>query len=288
MPSRLSAVIRALRPHQWIKNLLLPLPMVLAHAYGNPAPWLQLALAFPAFCLVASGMYVMNDLNDLAADRGHPTRRLRPFAASLLTASHGRIIGTASLFAGFALASAVNAAFLALTAAYALCALAYTRVLKFKPIADVFCLAGFYTLRLYAGSAATSIPVSEWCLAFALFFFLNLAYLKRYVETSRLADWGARGYGEGDGALLKTCGLACGHLSVLVLALYIKSPEVLSLYRRPDILWLICVLAMFWLSRAWLIARRGGMHDDPVVFFLKDRLSFAVAGLGLATALVAT
>jgi 4-hydroxybenzoate polyprenyltransferase len=284
----LRAVVRALRPHQWAKNALVLLPVLMAHRAGEAGLLLQAALAFGALSLCASGTYVVNDLLDRARDRRHPTKRHRPFASGALPPATGWVLAPALVAAAFALALAtLPPAFSGALGLYLVTTLAYSLHLKRVPALDVVLLAGLYALRVLAGAAATGVPVSEWLLAFSLFFFLDLALIKRYAELRMLeTDVGARDNGRGydvdDAAMLRGLGPSTGFLAVLVLALYLTGPDVTALYRSPRLLWLAAPLLLYWTSRMWLLAHRRAMPDDPVLFTVKDPVSWLVGGLTAA------
>jgi 4-hydroxybenzoate polyprenyltransferase len=291
---RARALWQALRPHQWVKNLLLFVPLLLAHRLDEPGLWLAAVIGFVAFSLCASSAYVINDLADRESDRAHPIKRDRPFAAGALSPSVALVLAPGLLVAALALAWwALPPLFMMALAVYAAATLAYSLALKRVVLVDVMVLAGLYAMRILAGSAATGVPVSAWLLAFALFFFLSLALLKRYAELrllqleARVALRG-RGYRGEDLELLRAAGPAAGFLSVLVLALYVATPDVLVLYERPGLLWLVGALLLYWNLRAWLIAQRAEMHDDPVLFAARDRVSYVVGGLTVLILVAAT
>jgi 4-hydroxybenzoate polyprenyltransferase len=278
---RLRPLFLVLRPHQWTKNLLLFAPLVLAHdfAWGTLANAL---LAMFCFCCCASGVYVINDLVDLASDRQHPQKRRRPFAAGALDLALAGPLVAGLALVGFGAAILLPWSFLVTLAVYVATSLTYTLWLKREPMADVLVLAGLYTTRLVAGGSATGVPVSEWLLAFSMFVFVSLALAKRHAELARLAREGAsatagRGYLVCDQALIGSLGPASGYLAVLVLALYLNSDKVRELYAHRAVLWLMCPLLLYWLSRLWLLANRGDLNEDPVVFAITDRASIAVA-----------
>jgi len=292
-PPRSRSLLRSLRPHQWAKNLLVFLPLLTAHRVDDPGALAHGAAAFVALCLVASAVYVINDLVDLAHDRTHPRKRSRPLAAGTLPLQFGLIAAPALLVAGFAVAIALSRPFAQLVGAYFALTLTYSFYLKRVAILDVIVLSLLYTVRVLAGAAAIPVPVSFWLLAFATFFFLSLAMAKRYVELESLAAAGVtepagRGYAASDAPMIASLGTGAGLVSVLVLALYIDSPRVAPLYRSPELLWPLCLLLLFWIARVWLFAHRGSLHDDPVVFALKDRPSLAVALLAGAVIWAAT
>lgn len=272
--------VRALRPHQWAKNSLLFLPLVAAHAF-SPANVALILLAFLAFSLIASAVYVLNDLVDLENDRDHLRKRARPMASGRVPVRHGLLLAPALLGGGLVLAALVSPPFLAIVLAYFLLTCGYSLDLKQRVIIDVLALAGLYTIRVVAGAVALTLPLSPWILAFCLFLFMSLALIKRYTELRAQFDAGkaaprGRGYLLEDMPLLMALAGAAGYASIVVLALYVNSETVTVLYGRPEGLWSICVLLLYWISRALLIAHRGRMHDDPIVFALKDRVSLVV------------
>jgi len=280
----------ALRPHQWLKNLLVFVPMLAAHRLDLAAAAPSL-LAFAAFALVASGAYVMNDLVDLAADRAHPRKRTRPFASGRVPIAHGTWMAVGLVLGGGAVAATVGPDFLLVVLAYVVVTAAYSSVLKRHAVVDICVLAGLYTLRLIAGGVATGISLSVWLLAFSIFFFLSLAAVKRHAELvdnarRRQSQPVGRGYHVDDLPLVSQMAIGSGYVSVLVLALYLTSPDVTELYAEPAMLWGICPILLYWLSRMVMVAHRGGMHDDPIVFAVKDRTSWICGGLvlGFATA----
>lgn len=285
--------IKAARLYQWVKNLLVFLPALLAHRIAEPAVLLDSLLAFVAFGLCASSVYLVNDLLDLSADRQHRRKRARPFASGRLSARSGVIAAGLLLLASAALALATGPAFAALLALYFAFTLAYSLRLKRAATVDVMTLAGLYTLRIVAGGAAAGVPVSFWLLAFSMFLFLSLAMAKRYAELHEAASSGiggaaGRGYQPSDLPALLSLGTSAGYASVVIMALYINSPESLARYGDGGPLWLICPLLLYWVSRVWMLSARGRMTDDPIVFALTDRISlglFAAMGLCVLLAL---
>jgi 4-hydroxybenzoate polyprenyltransferase len=267
----------ALRPHQWLKNLLVFVPVLAAHDLSLQAFLLGL-LTFLSFSLVASGVYVLNDLLDLQADRAHPRKRERPFASGRLPLNHGFWMGPGLLVFGSIIAVVVGYELLILLGAYFVATTAYSLALKRRAVIDIITLALLYTLRIIAGAAATGIPLSVWLLAFSLFLFVALAAVKRQAELvdnaahGRLAAAG-RGYTIDDTPIISMIGISAGYVAVLVLALYVNSPEILILYRYPPLLWGVCVIVLFWITHIVLVTHRGGMDDDPLVFAVRDRTS---------------
>jgi 4-hydroxybenzoate polyprenyltransferase len=279
------AVLHALRVHQWVKNLLVFVPILLDHRWSDPDVMRRGLIAFVAFCLAASGGYVVNDLLDLEADRHHPAKRDRPFASSTLPVALGMALAPLLLLSAVVIgATRLPEDFLGLLLLYIVLTIAYSAHLKRIAVLDVLLLAGLYTLRVLAGVAASGVRFSTWLLAFAMFLFLSLAFIKRHAEILALApDQHAtsrrRGYLAGDVPWLDTMGSTSGYLAVLVLALYLNSDDVMSLYRKPSVLFLICPLLLFWTSRMWLQAHRGQIHEDPIVAAARDPASYIVAGL---------
>ncbi len=284
----------ALRVHQWIKNLLVFVPLLMAHKVLDAASVTHSIYAFIAWCLCASGVYLLNDWFDLADDRRHPYKMTRPLAAGTLKEKWLWILVPVLFVSGLGVAffllppsfGWVLLLYLALTTSYS----AY---LKRLLIVDVLVLAALYALRVLSGGFATGIPVSPWLLAFSMFLFLSLAFVKRYTELNKLESAGSAGssrrnYRVEDLELFKTVGPASGYLSVLVLVLYINSREVASLYGQPILLWLVGPCLLYWITRVWLLAHRGEMHEDPIVFTLKDPASYIVGVLVAATIIAAT
>jgi 4-hydroxybenzoate polyprenyltransferase/phosphoserine phosphatase len=267
---------RALRLHQWLKNVLIFVPLVAGHVWNQPDTLLLALLAFLSFGLCASSVYLLNDLLDLSADRRHPRKRRRPFAAGQLPIVQGVAAIPLLLIAAFGLSLSINPPwFSAVLATYYLFTLAYSLRLKRTLMLDVVVLAGLYTLRIIAGAAAANIEPSFWLLAFSMFLFLSLALVKRYAELWTLREQGdlsasGRGYHVDDLGLLQNLGGAAGYSAVLVLALYINSETSRALYGHPMMIWLLCPALLYWISRVWLITHRGEMHDDPIIFALTD------------------
>lgn len=278
-------MIRALRPHQWAKNLLVFLPLLAGHAFGGGALF-QALMAFVAFSLVASSVYVMNDLLDLEADRAHPRKRLRPFASGDLSLRHGTWMAPVLLALGVATGVLLGPLFVLVLAGYYVTTTLYSLWLKRKHVIDICTLAALYVLRIIAGALAAGIDLSQWLLAFSTFFFFALAAVKRQAElVDGLAsgrEVSGRGYMVEDLPLVSMMAIASGYVSVMVMALYVTSPDVTQLYSRPEALWGICAILLYWLSRLVFITHRGRMHDDPVVFAARDRLSHVLFLAALA------
>lgn len=287
------AVVKGIRAYQWSKNLLVFVPLLTAHIVLHPPSLAAAVLAFIAFSLVASAVYLANDLADLEDDRRHPTKRLRALASGELPIAAAIVLLPLLLVAAALIAALLPWEFGALLVVYVGANLAYSLALKRAALVDVFVLAGLYAMRILAGAAAVEVPVSHWLLAFTMFLFLSLALAKRYVEVANVAARdeervGGRGYLAGDGALLGMLGTASGYLSVLVFALYVTSPQVVMLYRSPSILWFAVPLLLYWISRVWFLAHRGALHEDPLLFALRDPASYATGALIVAVMIAAT
>jgi 4-hydroxybenzoate polyprenyltransferase/phosphoserine phosphatase len=270
--------LRALRIQQWLKNLLLFAPMLAAHRLTDPGALLLLVLAFFSFGMVASATYLMNDLLDLESDRLHPRKRKRPLAAGLIPAPAAIAVGGGLLLAGLLLASAINLKFLACLLCYLFVTCCYTWFLKRQILLDCITLAMLYTLRIIAGAAAMNMGLSFWLLSFSAFLFLSLAFVKRYAEIEVQLLEGrdkvhGRGYYTPDAPLLQTLGVSAGYAAALVLSLYLNSEEILLLYQTPEIVWGAVFVLLYWISWMWIQAHRGHMHDDPLVFAIKDKTS---------------
>lgn len=269
--------LRALRPHQWVKNVLVLVPALAAHQL-DPVTLGRALLAFLAFGLAASAVYILNDLLDLAADRAHPRKRRRPFASGEVPLLHGGAMAVGLFFGGLVIAAALSWASFLVLLTYVVATTAYSVHLKRRPMADIALLAGLYTMRLLMGGAATGIPLSVWLLAFAIFLFFSLAAVKRQaelVDNLRAGKAGAagRGYLVEDLPILSAMALASGYVAVLVMALYLTSPAVMVLYPFPPALWGLCAVLLYWVSRVVFVTHRGRMHDDPIVFAARDRVS---------------
>ena len=284
--------LHALRPEHWLKNLLVFVPVFAAHLFMAPQLLARVVVAFAAFCCCASSGYLINDVLDLQADRRHPQKRLRPFASGRLPLSYALTIAPALLALGCVLAGLLSWLSLGILLCYFTLTLAYSLGLKRVALLDVLVLASLYTLRIIAGSAAVAIWPSVWLLGFSMFLFTSLAFVKRYAELvvmrSIEGDHAtARGYELGDAELLASKGTASGYAAVLVLALYIASGAVKARYSRHELIWLVCPLLLYWLGYLWLIAHRGKMYHDPLVFALRDHTSRILILLMLGTVMLA-
>jgi 4-hydroxybenzoate polyprenyltransferase len=278
--------VKALRFHQWMKNLLIFVPLLASHKLGKLDLLVDGLLAFLFFGLCASSVYVLNDLLDLSDDRHHATKRKRPFASGALPVKAGLVVFPLLLLAAFGGALwLLPWQFAAALGIYYAMTLAYSVALKRMMVVDVITLAMLYTIRIIAGTFAFSVAATFWMLAFSMFIFLSLALVKRYAELYEARNRGksekarGRGYYPSDLEMISSMGAASGYLAVLVLALYIQDQNTVALYHHPKVIWLACPLLLFWISRTWLLTHRGQMNDDPVVFAIKDRVSLVVGAM---------
>lgn len=291
-----SAVIRAIRVQQWPKNLLVFVPLLTAHKTGDPAAVAAAVICLLAFCLVASAIYIANDVLDLASDRAHPVKRSRPFAAGDLAVAWAFALVPLLIAAALAVAWANGPALAAVVATYAVVGLAYSLRLKRWALVDVLVVAGLYSLRIFGGAVAIDVPLSDWLLGFSMFIFISVALAKRHAELRRSRAEGSdegervpgRGYRPSDLPFIATLGVATGLMSVAVFALYITGADVTALYARPHLLWADAMLILYWISRIWMLAQRGTLGEDPLSFALRDRVSYVVGGLMVLVVYLAT
>ena len=285
--SLLVSSLKVIRPHQWLKNLLIFVPLMASHKFSSHA-FFQAAEAFCSFCLCASTVYVINDLVDINSDRIHPRKRYRPFASGALKPSFGWMFAPALLAASFALAVSVSTLFLVVLTLYFATTCLYSFRLKQQVIVDVLLLAILYTFRVLAGAGATMIVPSFWLLAFCMFLFLCLALVKRYsemivVQQQNRSQVAGRGYFTSDSPVILSLGAASAYNAVLVMALYINSPDLEGMYQNRVALWLVLPPFLYWVSRIWLKAHRGEVHDDPLLFAATDKQSWVIgAAIGAA------
>jgi len=284
--------LSALRPQHWLKNLLVFVPLLAAHSLLAPVLLARTFVEFAAFCCFASSGYLVNDLCDLQADRRHPQKRSRPFASGRLPLAYALTTAPALAVVGFVLAGLLSAVSLAVVLLYFALSLGYSLTLKRMVLLDVLVLAALYTARIVAGAAAISNWPSVWLLAFSMFLFISLAFIKRYAELMVMRTIAgdhatARGYELSDAELLASKGTASAYAAVLVLALYIASGTLNTPFSRHQLIWLVCPLLLYWVGYLWLIAHRGRMHHDPLVFALRDRTSRVLIILMLVTVLSA-
>jgi 4-hydroxybenzoate polyprenyltransferase/phosphoserine phosphatase len=273
--------IRAMRPHQWVKNLLVFVPLFASRSLADWSGLLPTIEIFVCFCAAASGIYLINDLLDLATDRRHPRKRDRPFASGRLSVGFGTSLAATLVATGIALALAAGAAQPLLI--YIGISFAYSVTLKTYPLVDVFILAALYTLRIVAGGVASGHQVTLWLLAFSGFTFLGLALVKRAGELIRLRQVGShrsetrRGYRLEDIPVIQMFGVSSAFASSVVLALFVNSTAAAQQYNSPELLWALVPLILFWQLRLWLSTERGQMHDDPIVYAFGDWVSWIFA-----------
>ena len=287
----LKPMVKAIRPHQWAKNVLLFVPVITAHRLRDLPTLAQASAAFLAFGFAASSGYLFNDLLDLKSDRRHKSKHRRPIASGRLPIPIAIGLFGLLLVSSLGVAIALSPTFLAMVVLYLFLTTAYSLYFKRKLMVDVICLGGLYTHRILAGGVATSIVISTWLLAFSMFLFLSLAFVKRYTELDGMpaeadgkSKLSGRGYMPGDIDMVRSVGTSCGCLAVLVVCLYINSPDVTILYRHAKLLWLACPVIFYWIMRIWFLAQRREMSHDPVVFALGDKISY-LAGATLAVIL---
>jgi 4-hydroxybenzoate polyprenyltransferase len=284
-------VIKALRIHQWAKNLLLIVPALTAHKWNDSLALADIVVGFFSFSAVASAVYVLNDLADLDSDRLHRTKKHRPFASGDLPLIVGALLVPILLIIGIGLASVISSSFLSVVVGYLILTTLYSFWLKRIALIDILTLASLYTLRLFAGAAIVTAPISQWLAAFSMFIFFSLAALKRFVEVAdaRRVDKKeikGRGYSPDDLEVISHFGITSGLVAVLVLALYVNSSEVVSLYTLPHRLWALCPLFFYWIARLWLKASRHQMHEDPILFAIRDPGSLLTGLLVVASVIV--
>jgi 4-hydroxybenzoate polyprenyltransferase len=274
--------LKLLRVHQYIKNALVFLPLVVGHFFLDSHSIYNSLIAFISFCLISSSVYLLNDMLDLTSDRKHPSKCHRAFAGGKIPLSFGLISAPLLLLSALALSKSLPNTFTIAIISYYLATLAYSFLLKRKMLIDVIVLACLYTIRIIAGIAAINSIYSPWLLTFSIFFFLSLAFAKRYIELRLLSiqcvnkktKMTGRGYQISDIHVIQLFGIVSGYLSILVLAQYINSNKAFALYRHSEILWLFCLIVLYWISRVWLLASRGKLHEDPIIFAIHDKGSW--------------
>jgi len=277
----LLATLKEIRAYQWVKNILIFVPLLLSHTYTNQALVFDSIIAFIAFSLCASSVYIINDLCDVEADRSHPVKKYRPIAAGLISVSYAKVLAIFLFSVALAIASTLNQEFLVVFSSYFLLTLLYSFALKAIAIVDILILGTLYTIRVIAGVVVIKDEISYWLIVFSLFIFFSLALLKRFTELKNLqvrnkSSVSRRGYVIGDLNLLFIMGIISSYISILVVALYIHDPVMIVKYSTPMWLWVVIPAMLYWLSRVWLIANRGELNEDPVLFALRDKVSYLV------------
>jgi len=278
----LKILLKAMRIHQWAKNLLIFTALVLSHSWFSPEAFKSIILAFFSFGFAASSIYLINDLVDLEADRNHKIKRNRPLAAGTLPIHRAILTIPVLLIVSFALASQTNAEFIMVLSTYLILTTLYSFFLKQRALLDVITLTSLYTLRIIAGAVAINVPLSHWLLAFSMFIFLSLALIKRFSELRNLSQQGetkslSRGYHVDDLPAISLFGICSGYISVMIMVLYIHDLQADALYKQADWLWFVAVTILYWISHMWLLAFRGQMNEDPVLFAIHDRTSYIVS-----------
>jgi 4-hydroxybenzoate polyprenyltransferase len=282
--------VRAMRVHQWIKNVLVLVPLLTSFTFLDLQKLVSAIMAFIAFSFLASGTYLLNDVLDLEHDRQHPRKRMRPLANGEITVTRALLVAAAMGLLGATIALQVSVDLLLVLAAYLVVTLLYSAQLKSVVLIDVLALAGLYALRLLAGAIAIDEGVSPWLLTFSVFVFLSLALVKRCSELINAAageSAAGRDYGRADLAVLVPLGIGAGLCSVIVLALFISTLDTQVRYASPQLLWFVGVGLLYWIGRVWIKTGRGEMHDDPIVFALRDRGSIVTLGSVVAVTLLA-
>jgi len=282
----LKYLLLSCRPKQWVKNVLLFIPLVLAHKTQDVSLWVNSLYAFMAFTFVASSIYIVNDLSDIEVDKLHPTKKNRPIASGLVSKLQGSVLVIVLLLFAFLLVLDLPSNFQIAIIIYLLATNLYTFKLKSIALLDVITLSCLYTLRIIAGTFAIGVELSYWLMSFSIFFFLSLAFVKRYIElknllTTNVKKIPGRGYTVIDIDNIRSFGIASGYLSILVFALYINDEAFIKLYSSPFWLWGISLLLLYWISRMWLLANNELKSDDPVLFAVQDKTSYVVLALCL-------
>ncbi len=274
--SSIKVWLKAIRVHQWLKNILLFVPIVTSFTMPDAASMMLMSLSFLSFSLTASATYILNDIWDVESDRNHPRKKFRPFASSSLSIINGIAASITMLFIGVAISLFVSVKFSLLLISYLILTTLYSFILKQKVLIDVMLLSILYTLRIIAGSIALDIKVSSWLLIFSIFIFLSLALVKRCSELVSMRSIGidslqGRGYKTSDLVVLWPFGISSSLCSIVVFELFINTPETISRYLSPELLFGSTLLLTYWLLSLWIRTSRGEMHDDPIVFAIKDR-----------------
>jgi 4-hydroxybenzoate polyprenyltransferase len=284
-------LLEAMRPHQWAKNILIFLPIFFAHQYFNPQAIIAALILFFCFSLSASSIYIVNDLLDIEADRQHKRKKNRPFASGKLIPHEGVLLAFTLLAIAFSIAFLfLNLKSVLVLLAYLVITNTYSFYLKNKSTIDVITLTLLYTTRIFAGGVATGIAISPWLLNFSLFFFLSLAYMKRYIELAKSDSdrrLPGRNYHKDESDVILTTGIVNGGIAVFTLSLYLNSDFVISSYSSPGLLWLVCPVLLFWVYRAWMWTKRNKIDDDPVVFAIRDKISLLAATLIVCLVVIA-
>jgi 4-hydroxybenzoate polyprenyltransferase len=288
-PQEMIVYLRAARVYQWLKNIIIAIPLLLSHKFTLSA-FTAIFAAFLSFSLCASALYMINDLLDLTADRRHATKKKRPFASGMLHPAQGLALSGLLLSVSAGTALLINDEFSAVVACYTLLTLLYTCIFKAHLMVDAVCLAILYTLRIAAGVAALQADMSSWVLGFSFFIFLGLAFIKRLVEIQRAAEieqLPGRAYKFSDGTIMECLAASSGFAALIILSLYIDSINAVRLYAVPQLLWIICPIILYWYCRLLILTHRNEMHDDPVFFVMRDKISILCGISAICVILVA-
>ncbi|HVZ96512.1 MAG TPA: UbiA family prenyltransferase [Chitinophagaceae bacterium] len=285
--------IKAIRVYQWLKNLLIFIPVITSHQFFSAAILSKTLAAFFAFSFIASAGYIFNDIADLNSDRGHPKKKFRPLASGKISLPAGVILMACFLLSGLIIAFQLNLYFLISLLVYLAISISYSFFFKKLVLYDVFILTVLYSSRIIAGGLVTGIIISSWLIAFSTFIFISLAFVKRYSELMKVDKESGlkerrRGYVPNDLIFLQTMGIGSGLVSTVVFSLYIDSPDVILLYKHPKLLWITSLFFLFWISHIWIITSRGRMTDDPIIFSVKDPTSYIVFAIILSIMFLAT
>lgn len=280
-PSLSRVLLKAMRPHQWAKNALVLVPAITSGQFTQPKVLFTALAAALLMSLIASSIYLLNDLLDMDSDRAHRTKWKRPLAHGDLAIPHAIglsvLLASAGLVGGWLLGGAQLTFWLL---AYMAITTAYSFRLKAVMVGDAIVLASLYTIRIWIGGVAIGVPLSFWLLLFSVFLFLSLAYLKRYIEMRDAPEpyrlLSGRGYVGGDLDVVMMSGISSGMVAILVLALFANDPTTAAHYAVPELLWLLCLPLIYWMNRIWMMARRGQIEGDPVAFAIADRRSIVV------------
>ncbi|MET0313707.1 MAG: UbiA family prenyltransferase, partial [Hansschlegelia sp.] len=281
----LRTVLKAARVHQWAKNVLVAVPLVLGGKAFDLSAWATVGIGLLLLGVLASSTYVLNDLWDIEDDRRHWSKKHRAFASGRLSIATGLIAAPVGIVVALAGAAMLGVAVLASFLAYLVVTLAYSFRLKQAAVVDVFTLAGLFTLRLVIGIALAAVPGSPWLLVFSMFLFASLSFAKRHTEMVRVALSGAdkaggRGYVAADAPFLIGMGVATGMSAVLVMVLYlIEEAFRAGFYSTPAALWAFPCVLFLWLGRVWVLSGRDELHDDPVAFAVRDKPSLALGAI---------
>jgi 4-hydroxybenzoate polyprenyltransferase len=279
------AWLRALRLHHWSKNLFVFVPILLGHLYGDVSKLAASAAAFLLLGLLVSAGYLINDLADIEADRRHKSKRQRPFASGRLSPRAGIAAAVVLAAVAFAGAAFVSRGLATVLVAYFILTVGYSLWLKTVALVDVAAIATMLTLRIAAGGAAIGTGQSAWLLSFSGAFFLSLALAKRHSELMQATHAGpgpiaGRGFHSEDWPLTLAFGVGAGLASIVIMLLYLANDAAPSgFYPHQGWLYAVPGIVLIWLMRVWVLSHRRELHDDPVIFALKDPASLLLGAV---------